>query len=360
MKRLFSFLTMCLITAGSLFSQNNMTTKFFDGKDLTILGKAFDTPHLYGRLPAHLEGKIREQLWYLGRNSAGIALRFSSNTTAVTLKWSVLNNFSMNHMPATGIKGLDLYVNEGDGWNYAGTAKPVGKSSEAVVIKNMERRVREYLIYLPLYDGAEKIEVGVDNDSDFNPKPENLMFSREKRVIFYGTSITQGGCASRPGMAYPSIFSRLSGVETINLGFSGNGRLDLEIAKEISRADFDVLFMDCLPNCTAQIVRDSAEVFIKTIREQKPTAKIVLVENPKFPYLVLDKKTFSELDEENREWKALYLKLKKSDKHIYYIPGDKILGDDSETTVDGVHYTDLGFMRAANELYKHYKKIVKN
>lgn len=79
------------------------------------------------------------------------------------------------------------------------------------LLKTWIGKVREYLIYLPLYDGAEKIEVGVDNDSDFNPKPENLMFSREKRVIFYGTSITQGGCASRPGMAYPSIFSRLFG-----------------------------------------------------------------------------------------------------------------------------------------------------
>ncbi|MDD2491869.1 MAG: SGNH/GDSL hydrolase family protein [Bacteroidales bacterium] len=333
--------------------------KYVDARSLHIIGMPYETPLAdYARLPEQLREELRGSLVSLGVNSAGVAVRFSSDSPVISAKWRVRNHFSMNHMPDTGIRGLDLYVLDGNKWRYVGTAKPGAKESISAFVRNGDNELKEYVAYLPLYDGVESLEIGVEPGSLIEkPRNNSLTSNQDKKpVIFYGTSITQGGCASRPGMAYPAILGRMMNRETINLGFSGNARMDKAMAKAINMVDFHTLVLDCLPNMSAQMVRDSAEYFLRSILKINSEKRIIMVENPVFPNLFLDKNSSAEIVEENSEWRALYDKLRREGfKNIKYVKGEGLIGDDSEATVDAVHLTDLGFLRFSESLIKYLK-----
>jgi len=354
-------ITLILLFAPSLGkAQKPENMKYTDAGELMLLGKGFEnTESYYTRLPSDQKGEIRPEVWSLGKNSAGLAVRFSSNSTAIAVKWTVMNNFSMNHMPDTGIKGVDLYsLNEDGKWYYMGTGRPTGKDNSSVLISHMDSRQREYIAYLPLYDGTVSVGIGVDSTATLtNPQKETLVKKDNgEAILIYGTSITQGGCASRPGMVYSSILGRMLQREVINLGFSGNAKMDKALAKAICRVNTNTIVLDCLPNTTAQMLRDSAYTFIRMILDAKPQAKVYMVENPRFPYLRYDNDRIKELSEENLVWKALYERFRKEKfRNVHYIPGKDLAGTDNEATVDGVHMTDLGFFRYAKELYKYLK-----
>jgi len=351
---LLPLFAMCLCNAVSGQSTGKM--KYTDARELMLLGKGFDvTESYYSRLPLSGKDGFRKELWSLAKNSAGLAVRFSSNSTSIAVRWTVMTNMSMNHMAATGIKGVDLYALENGKWYFVGTARPTDKENNAVVIKNMTAKQREYIAYLPLYDGTESLSFGVDSLANIGMPQERVLLKSDDggAILFYGTSITQGGCASRPGMAYTAILGRMLQRETINLGFSGNGRMDKSMAEAICKVSAQTIVLDCLPNTNAQIVRDSAYNFIRMILDAKPGVTIYMVENPIFPTLKFDQKTAAELNEENIEWRTVYQKLKKEKfRNVCFIPGAKLAGCDGEGTVDGVHMTDLGFLRYAEEFAK--------
>ena len=340
------------------FSQTIDNLKFVDAQELEILGRAFDaTEGLYGRLPVDMKNEYREELWTLGAHTAGVAVRFSSNAKTLGVKWSLKNDFSMYHMTASGIKGIDLYVLENDKWHYLGTGRPGGKQSSSLIIGNMVGAEREYLAYLPLYDAATALAFGCDSSAFIAKPKQNILRSYKttgvKPIVFYGTSIVQGGCASRPGMVHTSIMGRALQTDVINLGFSGNARCDRSMLKTLERIDAKIYVLDFVPNCTLQMVKDSAEYFISNLAKSKPDAKIYLVENIVFPTTIADMKTDKELREKNRELYFIYDRLKKNYQNLVYIKTDKMIGIDGEATVDGVHLTDLGFLRLAEGLLEY-------
>lgn len=359
MRRLFlilSFFAALFIVANCF----NGSVKYFDAMSFDVTGKAFDSTQLhYSRLPLDSKEEIREELWSLGLNSAGVSVRFSTNSTRISARWTLLNNFSMSHMPGTGIRGMDLYYLDGDKWIYAGTAQPRGKESESTFIKNMEGVTRDYLIHLPLYDGVEKLEIGIDSGASIGEPLNSSLSSTDGKdpLVFYGTSITQGGCASRPGMAYPAIISRNMDRRSVNMGFSGNARMDRSMAEVLSRIDAHAYVIDCLPNCTAAIVRDSALNFMLHIIEKRPETTIYMISEVEFPYFRIDAKSKAEHDEKNREWfKAYNTLIDKGYKNIHYIDASDFIGNDGEATVDGNHFTDLGFYRFALKLTEGLNK----
>ena len=205
MKQFFFFTMLCLF--GIQLQAQQLT--YYDASCFPLLGKATqDTGARYERLPDSLKNISRSPLWNLSRNSAGMAIRFRSNSTRIALKWENLFNNHMNHMTDVGIKGLDLYCWEENGqWRFVNSARPNGKTNQATVIANMQPKEREYMLYLPLYDGLVSLSIGVDSLSSIDQPQINYPI-REKPIVFYGTSILQGGCASRPGMAHTNIISR--------------------------------------------------------------------------------------------------------------------------------------------------------
>jgi hypothetical protein len=268
-------------------------------------------------------------------------------------------------MASTGIKGIDLYTKYNNKWRYVTTAgaivglkkhqnksKPLDSISEFELIKNMTPEFREYKLFLPLYDGVTKLEVGIDPTASI----EKASPSSVKPIVFYGTSITQGGCASRPGMAHTSIISRRLDVECINYGFSGNGRMETPIVELISEISASFYVIECLQNMDSDQVKQRVRPLVETIRKKHPLTPIVLVENMMYKMAFLDQTLQDELIQENLTLKNEFDKILKSgDQNIFYVK-DNLLDD--EGTVDGVHFTDLGFLRYADYLLKNFKEFM--
>ena len=176
-------------------------------------------------------------------------------------------------------------------------------------------------------------------------------------MVFYGTSILQGGCASRPGMAHTNILERWLNRECINLGFSGNALLDLEIADVIAGVDASMFVLDFVPNATVEQMRERADKFYTTIRSKHPDTPVLFVEDPLFTHSPFDTKIAKEVKDKNETLNAFFRSLKqRGEKNIYFLASRDIIGHDGEATVDGIHFTDLGFMRYAEILYPILEK----
>ena len=335
-------------------------TVFYDASAFPLLGKISEaTATRYERLPARLQGVSRSPVWDLGKNTAGLAIRFCSDSQKISVKWETLNNKTMNHMAPTGIKGLDLYCLENGVWTYMITARPTAKKSETVLISDMDGKERELMLYLPLYDGIVSIEIGIDSTA-FIGQPKIDLPLRTKPVVAYGTSILQGGCASRPGMAHTNILSRRLNREVINLGFSGNGKLDYEIAELMTECDASIYILDFMPNVSVELINERAEKFYKILREKHPDTPVVFVENPVYPHSKYDLNMQNTIREKNIALRRVFDGLKgKKEKNIFLIPSVEMIGTDGEATVDGIHFTDLGFMRYADYLYPKIQKMIR-
>lgn len=336
------------------FPMNEEELKYYGKESFIIEGTSIPESLKEGpfdRLPLSFKEKVRPPVWNLSKATAGITIRFLSNSSQVAIKWTLLNNIEMNHMPDTGSKGVDLYCKINGNWEYVNTGRPKGKENSTILKSKMPIEMREFKIYLPLYDGITNLEIGVDSLSQIS-KPKKI---ETKPIIFYGTSITQGGCASRPGMAFTNIISRKLDVECINFGFSGNGKMEGSISELL--ADSEALFyvIDCIPNMTAEQIEDNTIPLVKTIRAKRPETPIVFLESISYTNYFLTKQSKAEIDNKNNTLKRKYDELRKMGiPELYYISGLNAIGNDREATVDTQHFTDLGFMRFSDYLVKKF------
>ncbi|MEQ2410295.1 SGNH/GDSL hydrolase family protein [Bacteroides ovatus] len=334
---------------------------YHDASQFPLLGKAVQRTEMrYNRLPDSLKNISRSPLWNLSKNSAGMAIRFRSNSTRIAVKWENIFNNHMNHMTDVGTKGLDLYCWESnEQWRFVNSARPTGKMNQAIIISNMQPKEKEYMLYLPLYDGLVSLSIGVDSSATIN-QPLIDYPVRKKPVVFYGTSILQGGCASRPGMAHTNIISRRLNRECINLGFSGNALLDLEVAKVISEVDASVFVLDFVPNASVEQMKERMETFYRIIRSKHPDTPVIFIEDPIFTHTLYDERIAKEVQRKNDTLKEIFNRLKKeNEKNINLISSKNMLGEDGEATIDGIHFTDLGMMRYADLVCPIIKKAIK-
>lgn len=325
---------------------------WLDVKELCIEGKGWsDTKQFYDRLPAKAEGVVREPVWNLSKDSAGICVRFVTDATEIRCRWTLRKEkLAMPHMPASGVSGVDLYVRHKGGWHWLGAARPESSlTNEHRLTTGMTPQPRECLLYLPLYNGVESVEIGVPTEAKCEPPPSRP--AKMKPIVFYGTSIVQGGCASRPGMAYPAILGRRLDYATINLGFSGNALCEPEVAALLAEIDPAVYVLDPLPNMKPESVRERMTAFLATLREAHPKTPIVLVEHIEVGDAQVVESRRSGYSKSNAALREIFeQRVKAGDRKLFYIRGDKLLGDDGQGTVDRVHPTDLGFMRMADEM----------
>jgi hypothetical protein len=320
-----------------------------------------DTKAPYDRLPARAEATVRGAVWNLSRHSAGMHVRFITDATNIHARWAVTSsNLAMPHMAATGVSGLDLYVKTGQGeWRWLAVGKPDKQTNNVSLVSNLPPGRREYLLYLPLYNGSRFVEIGVASDaavSKAGPWGEGT----RKPMLFYGTSILHGACASRPGMVHSAILGRRFGFPHINLGFSGNGRMEPELAELLAELDPSVYVLDCLPNMNAAEVTERVEPFVKKLRAAHPQTPIVLVEDRNYADAFLISSKHNRNTTSQAALKAAYGRLRKSGvKNLHYIKGADLLGDDGEGTVDSSHPNDLGFMRQAEAHAQVLEPILK-
>jgi hypothetical protein len=327
---------------------------WYDVLLLDLEGKGWkETRAPFDRLPAKAQGVVREPVWNLSRHAAGLCVRFVTDATTLRARWTLTaDRLAMPHMPATGVSGLDLYTRPATGgrWQWLGVGQPSQTTNTAQLATGLPAGKRELLLYLPLYNGVTSVEIGLPKEAGLAKGPARPA-ERQKPLLFYGTSITQGGCASRPGMVHTAILGRRLDRPVINLGFSGNGKMEPELAALLAELDPAVYVLDCLPNLTAKEVEERTEPFVQALRKARPQTPILLVEDRTYANAPLLPAVARRNADSRAALKAAYDRLVKAGvAGLHYLPGDKLLGDDGEATVDSSHPTDLGFMRQAEAM----------
>lgn len=332
-----------------------------DIRTLTIEGKGWtQTDHFFDRLPACAQALVRKPVWDLSHHTAGICARFTTNAQRIAARWTLrFGNLAMDHMPATGVCGLDLYVMTDAGWRWVGVARPSRLPDNTVeLVSGMSAGTRQYMLYLPLYNGIESLEIGLSPSATINAMPTRSAASGGA-LCFYGTSITQGGCASRPGMVYTSILGRRLDRPTINLGFSGNGLAEPELADLLAELDPTVYVIDSLANMKLESTRERICSMVCKLRAAHPHTPIVLVEFYGYQQApcVLDKLAVGK--DKSVALRAAFDELRsESISDLHYVTANGLIGDDGEGTVDGIHATDLGYLRMADKLEPLLRKLI--
>jgi hypothetical protein len=333
--------------------------RFYDAHDFVVIGK-YHTEKNFFRFPARYQQTLRESVWNLGKHSAGISIRFRSNASTIMVRCTVLNDAGMSHMPATGVKGIDLYAHNKSAWQYVRTGIPKGKHNEYTLMSKGDGVAREYLLNLPLYDGVESLEIGVNEGAEITAPVARFLLD-QKPVVYYGTSIAQGGCASRPGLAFTNILSRDLDRSFINFGFSGNGTIETSVGEAMCEIDASLYVIDCNANTASELIYDRTVTLVRMLKQRRPDVPVLLVEgfmNESYffnPASGVNQEVISKQEALLRAFETLR---KSGVKDIYYQKGDNLIGSDHEGTVDGIHPNDIGMMRIADVLLPVIKKIL--
>lgn len=349
------------LDAGTAEASADGKVLWYDILALGLEGRGWaDTKTPYDRLPATAEGKVPAPVWSLSLNSAGLCTRFVTDAGTLQAHWILRSNtLAMNHMPATGVSGLDLYVRTPDGgWRWVAVGRPESPDTTATLVGGLPAGEREYMLYLPLYNGVSSVKLGIPAGARLGKAPARAP-ERSRSVLFYGTSITQGGCASRPGMVHTAILGRRLDVPVINLGFSGNGRMESVMAEFMAQLDPAVYVLDCLPNMTAAELTERVEPFVRILRQAHTDTPILLVEDRTYANAFILAGNRARNDTSRAAYKAAYERLTAAGvKGLHYLEGEHLLGEDGEDTVDGSHPTDLGFVRQADAMEKALRPLL--
>jgi len=322
-----------------------------DAASLEIEGKGWaQTAGPFDRLPDSAQSKVSPAVWGLSKHSAGLCVRFVTDAAAVSVRWSLTSeSLAMPHMPATGVSGVDLYTRRADGsWRFVGNGRPAKAEGNLATFQFTESAParRECLLYLPLYNGTKSLEIGVPSGAALDPpapRPEGL----RTPIVVYGTSIAQGGCASRPGMAWPAILGRLLDRPVINLGFSGSGTMEPPVAEPLAELDPAAYVIDCTWNMGVgqEAYTDRIGQLVRTIRKAHPVTPILFVGQS----LLRPEAHPTQLTV--RQETAVLALQKEGVEGLILVPGQDLIGHDGEATVDGVHLSDLGMDRQARSLF---------
>jgi len=322
----------------------------------------------YDRLPKDSEKKVRGPVWRLSKHSAGLLIRFKSDAQEIKVRYTVKGEHAMPHMPATGVSGVDLYVRNKEGdflWckgNYSFNDTIQYHFKNLELKDKQDAKVIDYQLFLPLYNSVEWLEIGVSKDSYFEPLPVR----KEKPIVVYGTSIAQGACASRPGMAWTSILSRKMDSPLINLAFSGNGLLENEMIELLNSIDAKIYILDCLPNLVPNKDRTSEELYqriitsVRMLREKHQKTPILLVDHSGYPNGFTNKSLYEAYMEVNEINEKAFEQLKSEGVENLYRLTKESLNLGMDDFVDGSHPSDLGMMNYALGYEKSIRMILRN
>ncbi|MEA4936669.1 MAG: family 20 glycosylhydrolase [Paludibacter sp.] len=320
----------------------DISGKFVRADSLTVIGKAMDTKKIYHRVDTTVYTKMPQKVKSLFTNSAGLAIAFTTNSTSVSAKWSVKGGKGLANMSDINSMGLDLYIKKDGTWRYAGIGRPEGAYSEQVIATNMDTLTKECLLYLPTYDEITSLEIGVDKSSFIKPSASPFT----GKYVIYGSSITQGASASRPGLAYPARMARITGLNFINLGLSGNGKMEAPVIEMLGDIHCDAYIMDCIANPSPEEILERAPLAIRYLRKKHPEIPIIFIQSVLREKGLFDQEVRLKSKQQNEAIERVFNDLQKEQiPRLYLIKENKFLGTDNEGTIDGVHPNDLGFDR---------------
>lgn len=390
---LFSIALALLVLETAAEERKELRMREFDPIDVgaEVHGSGWESlAGRFVRLEDSAEGLVRKPVWDLSRNSAGLSLVFRSNTRRLELSFDVFGWKGMNHMPATGVSGVDLFAYKPDGeelWcaakfmpqfkeeyievpatgSQTATAQTSSTPSSAKARTVRVTRVAysfeqldyeegceeyEWHLYLPLYNTVENFRMAVEEGCRLEWVPRD----ERQPIVVYGTSIAQGACATRPGMAWTNLVERELRYPVVNLGFSGNGKLEAELFALLDQIDAGVYIIDCLPNIkVTDNFEEKLEAGIKLLREHHSCPILVVDHSGHTNERTNLSRCFP--DELNRRQAALVKRLRKEGiKQLYYLTRNEIAWD-KDSMVEGIHPNDRGMMQQAEAVCGKLRQI---
>ncbi len=321
-------------------NKDDVVFRSAESENFRVYGVAFDGT-CYRRLPEAVAKTVSDRVLALSAHTAGGRLRFATDSSYVAIRAVMPIVGRMGHFALSGSSGFDMYV---DG-KYKKTFVPSVKMQGGYesVIDLGTPQMREITIHFPLYSAISSLEIGLQEKAEVKAP---VSYKTEKPVVFYGSSITQGGCASRPGNCYTAILSRRLDFDHVNLGFSGSGKGEKEIAEYIADLPMSVFVYDYDHNAPdVAHLEATHERMFRIIREKQPKLPIVILTKPKFELPEEDQKRRAVI-------KATYDNAKAAgDTNVYFMDGPTLMAmAENEGTVDSVHPNDLGFASMAKAL----------
>lgn len=319
-------------------------------------GWSADLAAFYDRLPARAETVVRKEVWDLSRNSAGEYIAFTTESDRITVRYTVTGALNKPHMSSTGASGIDLYLKEDNGnWIWV---KGTFSFRDTIEYRftNIDKSIRrkEFRLYLPLYNTIANLHIGTPRTHPLRP----VATADNPAVVVYGTSIAQGACASRAGLAWTNMLGRKLATPVINLGFSGNGQLEPALISLLLETNARVFVLDCMPNLwdrkkfSEDTVAARIVSAVTTLRSRRPDVPVLLAEHcDGLPGTNADSAMRMRLKKTSEVLRRTFAALQKQGVTNLFLLQDDAIGFTGESTVDGTHPNDIGMLQYANAYY---------
>jgi lysophospholipase L1-like esterase len=309
----------------------------------------------FHRMDEEFFSQYSDGVRWLSQNTAGAEICFKTNSKKLGIRVELECINEMSHMARNGIAGVDVYIGSGKNKKFYNVAHALVGADKYSAVLWFDGNMNELTLNLPLYAGVKKMELGFLPEASIEPASE---YEVPNPILFYGSSITQGGCASRPGNAYTHVLGRAVDAEIINLGFSGNGMGEMLMAEQIASLELSAFIMDYDHNApTPEHLKKTHEPFFKCIRNRHPELPVIFVTKPD-----VDNDIPTNIIRKGIIYETYKNALDNGDKKVWYVDGFTLFGKDNRDacTVDGCHPNDLGFYRMAEAILPALREAVKS
>ena len=360
MKHLLLTFALLFAVSTSALAQPKQSLKFVDATTLNICGHTLPTDKSpYFRFDPEPYGFKEKNIVRYARYSTGLYVMFRTNSSQVVAAWENVSRRPGDNMTAITQLGLDLYIKHNGHWVFCQSGRvstdPEKNKRTKTIVKNLAPGEKEFMLYLPLWCELKSLEIGVDADAVIEPMPSPYKY----KVINYGTSITHGASASRPGLTWSARMSRNLGIDFINVGFSGNGKMQPEVVPLLAKCEADALLCYCFGNPTAEEIEQRVDYFVDELVKAHPGKPIIFIRplHNEMDYfdMVQRERLAHKLSVINRK----IAEIRKRHKDVYYLDEPFPHGNDMEGSVDKSHLNDLGFDRVIKTYQPQIAKILK-
>ena len=310
----------------------------------------------FKRMPHGEAMKMNPNIQSLYTHTSGGRIRFRTDSKRIFLR-SILSKITrFDHMPKTGVTCFDLYV-DGDYFNSFrhGSYSELGKDSKPENAYDSritldDKKMHDILIHFPLYNPVDDVFIGLDEDAVVLPAED---YTHKKPIVFYGSSITQGACASHPGNAYFNILSRRLDTDIINLGFSSGCKGEIPMAEYLANLDMSILVYDYDHNAeSTEELKETHERTFKIIREKQPNLPVIMI--------TASDRMFGIPERKEVIFQTYMNAIEAGDENVYFIDGDTIYAPVGRglCTVDHIHPNDIGFLMMTHAIEPVIRKIL--
>ena len=303
----------------------------------------------FGRLPAHAEKLLPEKVWQMRRNSSGMYVEFRTDSSSIAVRWDLADdNFGELNFNVCAYSGIDLFCRHNGKWRFTVAASALSRKNSLEILADLAVKERCFRLYFPFRNCLEKISVGVDPGASFEWKKPDA----SAQIVYYGSSIIHGSCASRAGNGITAILGRAFDLPVVNLGFSGAARLEPGAAELLAEIDAAFYLVDALPNCDTLLVEERLEAFLHILCSKRRNTPVFLLTDADRRGAWMYPEKVREHRQKRTAARRIVAQLRRKYPALQLIDMARSMGSDAEGTVDGIHPDELGIARFSGFLIR--------